>query len=435
MKKKNVFLSAFLAVMLLSSTAANAAGFSESDNKYQDIKTMISTNVQSASETIENNFKYAMITVEPQEITETIATETPEISETPEIAENVSSVKTANLSGNAIVNDMSVAGTSGIDRINNDKMKLNNVVLNSMSSTYIDPSFMTQRQRNAAKMANRYASADWDMTAEPVNNQYDSKTLWVRPYATFESVETKSTSDVSNVAYGMYFGGDSEVIDLGNGWENVFGLHVGYNGSHQAWHGNSAYQNGGTFGVTGTFFKGNFFDTITFGAGATAGSADILKRNNKYMEDDFAIFNTGVANKVGYNFETENGKFVVQPSFLTSYTYGYTYNSNIPDFKRSNQHLHSIGLEPGVKFIGNLDNGWQPYASVSVVWNLMTKRYNFRPYQVSMPELAAKPYVRYGVGLKKTWNDNVSGFIQAHITNGGRTGVGLQAGFRWTVGN
>lgn len=35
---------------------------------------------------------------------------------------------------------------------------------------------------------------------------------------------------------------------------------------------------------------------------------------------------------------------------------------------------------------------------------------------------------------RKTWGDRVSGFLQAFFTSGGRNGVGLQAGFRISIG-
>jgi hypothetical protein len=53
---------------------------------------------------------------------------------------------------------------------------------------------------------------------------------------------------------------------------------------------------------------------------------------------------------------------------------------------------------------------------------------------LSLPELSVKPYVRYGIGLRKTWGDRFTGFFQTYLTNGGRNGVGLQAGFRWAIG-
>ena len=38
------------------------------------------------------------------------------------------------------------------------------------------------------------------------------------------------------------------------------------------------------------------------------------------------------------------------------------------------------------------------------------------------------------VGVRKAWGERFTGFFQTYITNGGRNGVGLQAGFRWTLG-
>ena len=53
---------------------------------------------------------------------------------------------------------------------------------------------------------------------------------------------------------------------------------------------------------------------------------------------------------------------------------------------------------------------------------------------VVLPKLSEKAYVQYGVGIQKTWADRFTGFLQAMIRNGGRNGVVLSAGFRWTFG-
>ena len=51
-----------------------------------------------------------------------------------------------------------------------------------------------------------------------------------------------------------------------------------------------------------------------------------------------------------------------------------------------------------------------------------------------MPNLSIDPFVKYGVGVRKSWGERFTGYLQAFITQGGRKGVGLQAGFRWTLG-
>ena len=289
---------------------------------------------------------------------------------------------------------------------------------------------MTKEQRQAMKLRNKYvAGNDADIVFDPTVTQYENKAGWFRPYATFENVSLNNGPKVSNVAYGSFFGAESELYDLGHGWDGMWGVYGGYNGSHQAYNGVSIYQNGGTLGAVGMAYKGNFFTGLTANVGASAGEASSMFGN-----EDFAMLMTGVASKTGYNWELANGKFIIQPSFLMSYSFINTFDyTNAAGVSINSDPLHAIQLEPGIKFIGNLKNGWQPYLGVSVVWNIMD-RTQFQANNVALPNLSIDPFVKYGVGVRKAWGERFTGFFQTYITNGGRNGVGLQAGFRWTLG-
>ena len=288
---------------------------------------------------------------------------------------------------------------------------------------------MTKEQRQAMKLRNRYASTDRNLVYDPVISQYENKAGWFRPFATFENVHLDNGPRVSNVAYGSYFGADSELYDLGHGWDGMWSVYAGYNGSHQAYDGIGIYQNGGTVGAVGMAYKGNYFAGLTANIGASAGEA-----NSMFGREDFTMLMSGVAAKTGYNWELAKGKFIIQPSMLMSYSFVNTFDyHNAAGVGINSDPLHAIQLEPGLKFIGNLKNGWQPYLGVSVVWNIMDNT-QFRANDVSLPSLSVDPYVRYGVGVRKAWGERFTGFLQAYFTNGGRNGVGLMAGFRWTVG-
>ena len=289
---------------------------------------------------------------------------------------------------------------------------------------------LTKEDRLLMKNRNKYASAANDnIVFDPTVSQYENKSGWFRPYATFESVSLNNGPKVSNVAYGSYFGGESELYDLGRGWDGMWGVYGGYNGSHQAYDGISMYQNGGTLGVVGMAYKGNFFTGLTANVGANAGEATTM-----FGHEDFTMLMAGVASKTGYNIELAKGKFIIQPSLLMSYSFINTFDyRNAAGVSIDSDPLHAIQLEPGIKFIGNLKNGWQPYAGVSVVWNIMD-RTHFTANDVSLPNLSVDPFVKYGVGVRKAWGERFTGFFQTYITNGGRNGVGLQAGFRWTLG-
>lgn len=288
---------------------------------------------------------------------------------------------------------------------------------------------MTKKQREAMKLRNKYAAADGNLVFDPLGTPYDDKAVWVRPYATFENVPLKGGPRVSNVAYGSFFGADSELYDLGHGWDGMLSVYAGYNGSHQAYNGIGIYQNGGTLGITGMAYKGNFFTGLTLNAGANVGEA-----NTAYGNDNFTMLMAGIANKTGYNIELADGKFIIQPNVQLSYSFVNTFDyTNAAGVKMNSDPLNAIQVEPGIKFIGNLKNGWQPYAGISMVWNIMDKT-NFHANDIALPELSVKPYVRYGVGVRKTWGEVCTGFLQTYFTNGGRNGVGIQGGFRFTLG-
>ena len=288
---------------------------------------------------------------------------------------------------------------------------------------------MTNEQRQALKYANKYAASDSNLVFSPTSTPYTNEAGWFRPYATFEKVGLKNGPKVNNVAWGSFAGLESQMYELGNGWDGIYSVHASYNGSHQTFKGNSIYQNGANLGLVGMAYKDNFFTGLTINVGSSVGDAD-----TKYGSEDFAMLMTGVASKSGYNYEFNNGKFIIQPNFIMSYTMVNTFDYTSASGVRINADpLHALQLEPGIKLIGNLENGWQPYAGVSAVMNIMDKTH-FKANDVSLPEMSVKPYAKYGVGVRKTWGQKFTGFLQAFVTSDGRNGVGLQFGFRWKLG-
>lgn len=288
---------------------------------------------------------------------------------------------------------------------------------------------MTAQQRQALKYKNKIASLDGGVLYDKTLMRQERAEGWFRPYATFEKVGLKNGPKVENQAYGSFVGGESQMYDLGHGWDGMWGAYVGYNGSHQHYDGINIYQNGGTLGLTGMAYKGNFFTGLTINAGASAAEASTM-----YGHEDLTMLMAGIASKTGYNWELANGKFIIQPSWLMSYSFVNTFDyTNAAGVRMHSSPLNAIQLQPELKFIGNLKNGWQPYASVAMVWNIMDDT-KFKANDVTLPELSVKPYVKYGVGLRKIWGERFTGFFQTYLTNGGRNGVGLQAGFTWALG-
>ena len=233
---------------------------------------------------------------------------------------------------------------------------------------------------------------------------------------------------VNNVAYGSLIGVDSDLIPLKRGFEGVFTAYAAYNGSNQDYRGISINQNGGLLGGTAVFYRGNFFTGLTINAGASVGDASTF-----FGKDTFTMITAGVASKTGYNWELLNGKFVIQPSWLMSYSFVDTLDFRTKSgIKITSDALNAVQLAPGIKFIGNLKDGWQPYASITMVWNIMNDS-SFNANDVSLPELAVEPYVQYGVGVQKRWGERFTGYLQTMFRNGGRNGVGFNLGLRWRI--
>ncbi len=252
--------------------------------------------------------------------------------------------------------------------------------------------------------------------------------IWFKPYSTFESVGLKNGPRVSNVSYGSLVGVESGLTKLKNGWYTLYGAYASYNGSHQAYAGNSIYNNGGMLGINSVFYKGKFFSAWTVNAGASSSEASTL-----FGSENFTMFNTGIAQMSGYNIETAKRRLIIQPSLLASYSFVNTFNyKTASDVSINTRPLNAIQIEPRMKFIGNFKNYIQPYIAVSVVWNIIDSA-KFQANEVYLPDLSIKPFVQYGAGVQKRWGDRVTGFFEAMLRNGGRNGVALLFGFRFSI--
>ncbi len=292
---------------------------------------------------------------------------------------------------------------------------------------------MTREQRQALKMYNKYAyNGDGFGSVASSSGVIPEERagVWARPYSSFENVHLKNGPKVSNVMYGTFFGGDTSIKEFSNGFDGVFSAYVGYNGSHQVFNHNSLWQNGGTLGLTGTLYKGNWFGGWTIASGLSGVDA-----NTMYGSEDFGMWSIGTALKTGYNWELLNSKFIIQPHMMVSYSLVDTFNyTNAAGLRINSDPLNAIQLAPGLRFVGNLKDGWQPYLGVDFMWNIMDKT-KFDAVETSLPQLSVKPYIQYGIGVQKRWGERSTGYAQAMFRNIGRNGVIFSLGYRAAFGH
>ena len=275
---------------------------------------------------------------------------------------------------------------------------------------------------------NRYAISEGTPQYNP-NFEQLNKGYWIKPFTSFESINLKHGPDVDAITYGTLVGFDSNFREMKKGWHNVQSVYAGYNGSSLSYQNVDTTLNGGLLGLTETFYKGNFFTALTATAGASLGTSRTM-----YGNEDFTALLGGIGTKSGYNFEFKGGKYILQPILFANYSFVNTFDyTNAAGVKIESDPLHTLQINPQVKFVANLKKGWQPYASVGVVWNVLNSS-KVRANEVLLPKMTVDPYVEYGVGIQRNWKERFTGFAQAMVRNGGRNGVALTFGFRWALG-
>ncbi|GEM_PF-4895942 len=282
-----------------------------------------------------------------------------------------------------------------------------------------------------------YEHADW-YTKFPETERYarlatgnaykDNSAIWFKTYSTFEDIALKDGPKVDATSYGALIGFDTNFQDLGRDWYGVTTGFVGYNGAQMDYSDVNSSMNGGLVGLTQTFYKNNFWTGVSANAGVSS-----VEAHTMYGRDSLTILSAGIGTQTGYNFELSDGKFIIQPVWYMTYSminpFDYT---NAADVKIKSDPLHTLQLSPMVRFIGNV-KGWQPYASVGMVFNLMNNT-SVTADSIKLPKMHMKPYVQYDIGVQKKIGERFTGFLQFAGHNGGRDGLGVSAGLRWAFG-
>ncbi len=291
-------------------------------------------------------------------------------------------------------------------------------------------SILPRNERIAKINSNYYAiSTDYNENLGIIAPAYKNEGLWIKPYTSLEKINLKHGPGVDATTYGTMIGFDSDFIKLKKGWNSVITGYVGYNGSQLRYSGVDTTLNGGILGAANTFYKGNFWTALTATVGAGVG-----QNYNMYGKEDFTTLMTGVASKTGYNFEFNDGRYIIQPVWNMNYSFINTFDyTNSAGLKIDSKPMHTIQLNPNIRFVINSESGWQPYSSVGMVWNLMNESKVYAN-NTALPEMSIKPYVEYGLGIQKLFKDNYSAYAQAMVRNGGRKGIAFTFGFRWNIG-
>lgn len=253
--------------------------------------------------------------------------------------------------------------------------------------------------------------------------------VWIRSFVLFEQIPLNNGPNVSNVGYATAIGADTDLKHYKNGWDAAYTAHVTFQGSRENFNTTSSVDTLGNVGLTGAFFKNNFFTAVTAIVGG-----DYTHDAVGLGEQTFRLFTASGISKTGYNFEFKQGKYILQPNLLVDYIYVLPSDFISSDGQSSTgDPVNAMHVSPGIKLIGNFKDGWQPYLSLSETWTLMDSPAIYRN-GVLQPRVSINPYVEYGFGLQRRWKEKYTSFGQVLMRGGGRNGVSMYFGFRVAFG-
>lgn len=253
----------------------------------------------------------------------------------------------------------------------------------------------------------------------------DRNGLWIRPYTSYDKVNIGNGQHVNLTMYGTLAGFETDLKDLKDDWQAAYIGYTGYRGNKQVYEGEESFSNAGLLGWGASIYNKDFFGFFAIDTGGG-------KTSTNYSKDINSI-STNAAIRFGYNKNLKNN-ITIQPNYIMSYTYAKSFNyRDYNDNFYKTKTLNAIQVIPSLRAYANLKNDWKPFLIVNMVFPILSNEYT-SINNIALPEVSLYPFVEYGGGIQKKWENNSSAFIQLLIRNGGRTGLGLLLGFKYPLG-
>jgi len=257
----------------------------------------------------------------------------------------------------------------------------------------------------------------------PYVNQEDGGSAWTKVYGTIETNRAVAQS-YRNRAYNAFFGYETPVATLKNGWDLINTVFGGYQGSFQKYDSVENYQNGGSAGYMANLYHNNFFAGGVVMMGGT--NVDVNDKGKHNRDMNYGLFDIGASVRTGYNVGMGQ-HWLLQPMLTTSYIFISGINRhNANGEKYDMEGTNTLQIAPGFKLVGNY-NGWQPYVLFDYTWPIIAQT-NATVNDQKLDHLRLKSYMEYGVGFRKNIGERFVGHAETVMRHGGRSGISFQGG-------
>lgn len=262
-----------------------------------------------------------------------------------------------------------------------------------------------------------------DNTYTAYVNQEDGGSTWTKVYGTIETNRAVA-QNYRNRAYNAFFGYETPVATLKNGWDLINTVFGGYQGSFQKYSSVENHQNGGSAGYMANLYHNNFFAGGVVMMGGT--NVDVNDKGKHNRDMNYGLFDIGASIRTGYNVGMGQ-HWLLQPMLTTSYIFVSGINRhNTQGEKYDMEGTNTLQIAPGFKLVGNY-NGWQPYVLLDYTWPIVAQT-NATVEGEKLEHLRLKSYLEYGVGFRKNIGERFVGHAETVVRHGGRNGISFQGG-------
>ena len=271
-----------------------------------------------------------------------------------------------------------------------------------------------------------------DVAAMSGLNSGDAETLstWVQVFGSNDDVELKHLSSaIDTQFYGVVGGIDSKKFVYDNGVNAVYGVYGAYTNGRQKYDGNKITQKGGYLGLSAALRKEAWFNNVTLNGGYLKNEA-----NTKFGKDKFDTKVVSLANKTGVDIK--KNELTITPALTLGYmgidTEDYTTKAGT---KVDNKLMNVFTVAPELKISKDFGEGLNGYAKAAYKMFFYDNA-KVKVDSVLLPNMSVKPYVEYGVGVKKDWSQtewsahDVATFAEITRHDGGREGWDINLGLK-----
>ena len=285
-------------------------------------------------------------------------------------------------------------------------------------------------QSSVEAVASQALNRDLTMTIGFGSGDVQHLSTWAQAFGTKDAVEMKHVSNkVDTQFFGIIGGIDSKLFAYRNGLSAVYGIYGAYVGGIQKHDGNKTNVRGGYVGVSVAFRRSVVFSNTIVNGGYLHNEA-----NSDYGKDKFATKVVSVSNKTGVDIKKKDT--TITPTLSLNYMGINTDDYTTKAGTRIQSHfINAFTVAPGLKVSQNFCQGLEGYAKVSYKMFFYDNG-KVKANDIILPSMSIKPYVEYGVGLKKDWSkdewDPYDASTYAEITrhDGGRTGWNIDLGLK-----